>query len=160
MSIRSQNPQTGRYFDDFSVGDSFSHWPGRTITSSDNINFSLMTMNRHPLHCDEAYAATTEFGRPLVNSTLTMAIIAGMTVDDISIRAVANLGWEDVRLVAPVFPGDTIYARTKILSLRPSRSRPNDGIVSTETEGFKDDGTVFMIFRRSVLVPKRPGPES
>ena len=146
----------GRFLEDFRVGDIYRHWPGRTITESDNINFSLMTMNRHPLHCDAAFAAKSEFGRPLVNSALTLAIVVGMTVDDVSLNAIANLGWKEIRLTAPVFPGDTVYARSEVIDVRVSRSRPNQGIVTTRTEGFKADGTVFLTFERASLVPKRP----
>ena len=145
----------GRYLEDFRVGDVFEHRPGRTITDSDNTNFSLLTMNRHPLHCDQAYAALSEFGKPLVNSALTLAIVVGMTVDDVSFRAIANLGWKDIKLIAPVFPGDTLYARSKVLDVRASKSRPTQGVVTTSTEGYKADGTVFMQFERSSLIPKR-----
>ena len=153
----------GRFLEDFRVGDTYRHWPGRTITESDNINFSLMTMNRHPLHCDAAFAARSEFGRPLVNSALTLAIVVGMTVDDVSLNAIANLGWREIRLTAPVFPGDTVYARSEVLDVRDSRSRPGQGIVTTRTEGFKADGTVFLAFERASLVARRPiapAPES
>jgi len=146
----------GRFLEDFIVGDVYRHWPGRTITEADNINFSLMTMNRHPLHCDAAFAARSEFGRPLVNSALTLAIVVGMTVDDVSLNAVANLGWKEIRLIAPVFPGDTIYARSEVIDVRVSKSRPHQGIVTTRTEGFKADGTVFLSFERASLIPKRP----
>ena len=146
----------GRFLEDFRVGNIYRHWPGRTITESDNINFSLMTMNRHPLHCDAAFAAKSEFGRPLVNSALTLAIVVGMTVNDVSLNAIANLGWKEIRLIAPVFPGDTVYARSEVIDVRVSRSRPNQGIVTTRTEGFKADGTVFLTFERASLVPKRP----
>jgi acyl dehydratase len=145
----------GRYFEDFQVGDVYEHHPGRTITDSDNINFSLTTMNQHPLHCDAAYAAKSEFGRPLVNSGLTLAIVLGLTVNDVSYRAVANLGWKEIRLIAPVFPGDTIYARSRVLAVRASKSRPGQGVVTTATEGFKADGTVFMTFERASLIPRR-----
>ncbi|MCP1336734.1 MaoC family dehydratase [Futiania mangrovi] len=145
----------GRYLEDFEVGDVYEHRPGRTITDADNINFSLMTMNRHPLHCDQAYAAKSEFGRPLVNSALSLSIVVGMTVDDVSYKAIANLGWEEIRLMAPVFPGDTVYARSEVLEKRASKSRPTQGIVTTRTEGYKSDGTVFMSFVRKALVPKR-----
>lgn len=145
----------GRYLEDFRVGDVFEHRPGRTITETDNTHFSLLTMNRQPLHCDAAYAALSEFGRPLVNSALTLAIVVGMTVDDVSFRAIANLGWKDIKLTAPVFPGDTIYARTKVLDVRESKSRPTQGVVTTSTEGYKADGTVFMQFERASLIPKR-----
>ncbi|OAB55501.1 dehydratase [Phormidium willei BDU 130791] len=147
--------ELGRYLEDFAVGDVYEHRPGRTITEADNINFSLMTMNRHPMHCDHAFAAQSEFGKPLVNSGLTLAIVLGMTVDDVSAKAVANLGWEDIKLTAPVFPGDTVYARSEVLAVRPSKSRPTQGIVTTRTEGYKADGTVFMTFVRNSLIPKR-----
>lgn len=145
----------GRYLEDFRVGDVYEHRPGRTITAADNINFSLMTMNPHPLHCDHAYAEKSEFGRPLVNSGLTLAMVLGMTVNDVSFKAIANLGWKEIRLTAPVHPGDTIYARTEVLDVRESRSRPTQGVVTTRTEGYKDDGTVFMTFERASLIPKR-----
>ncbi|MEE9589423.1 MAG: MaoC family dehydratase [Hyphomicrobiaceae bacterium] len=145
----------GRCLEDFVVGDIYEHRPGRTITAADNIQFSLLTMNRHPLHCDHAYAEKSEFGKPLVNSALTLAIVTGLTVDDVSAQAIANLGWRDVKLLAPVFPGDTVYARTKVMDVRPSGSRPNQGIVTTYTEGYKADGTVFLSFERASLIPKR-----
>ncbi|MEB8386630.1 MaoC family dehydratase [Rhodobacteraceae bacterium KMM 6894] len=146
----------GRYLEDFVVGDIYEHRPGRTITDADNINFSLMTMNRHPMHCDAAFAAKSEFGKPLVNSGLTLAIVLGMTVDDISYKSIANLGWEEITLKAPVFPGDTVYARSEVLEVRGSKSRPTQGIVKTRTEGVHADGTVFMTFVRSSLIPRRP----
>lgn len=145
----------GRYLEDFEIGDVYEHRPGRTITDADNIQHSLLTMNKHPVHCDHAYAEKSEFGKPLVNSTLTLAIITGMTVDDISAKAIANLGWRDVKLTAPVFPGDTVYARTRILDVRESKSRPNQGVLTTYTEGYKADGTVFLSFERSCMIPKR-----
>lgn len=148
-------PQRGRFLEDFHPGEVIAHWPGRTVTEADNIQFSLLTMNQHPLHCDHAFAARSEFGKPLVNSTLTLAIVTGMTVADISFNAIANLGWQDVRLVAPVFPGDTLYARTEVLAVRESKSRPGQGIVTTRTEGFKADGTVFLSFERASLIPRR-----
>ncbi|MEZ5851364.1 MAG: MaoC family dehydratase [Hyphomicrobiaceae bacterium] len=145
----------GRYFEDFEVDDVYEHRPGRTITEADNIQFSLITMNRHPLHSNNDYASKTEFGKPLVNSALTLAIVTGMTVDDVSFKATANLGWREIKLTAPVFPGDTIYARSKVLAKRESKSRPHEGIVTTYTEGYKADGTVFLSFERISLVPKR-----
>jgi len=147
--------QRGNFFEDFQPGQRFAHWPGRTITEADNIHFSLLTMNQHPMHCDHAFAAQSAFGKPLVNSTLTLAIVTGMTVADISANAIANLGWKEIRLVAPVFPGDTIYARSEVLGVRRSESRPGQGIVTTRTEGFKADGTVFLSFERVSLVPER-----
>jgi acyl dehydratase len=149
--------EIGRYYEDFEVGDVYEHRPGRTITESDNINFSLMTMNLHPMHCDSAYAAKSEFGKPLVNSGLTLAIVLGMTVSEVSGKAIANLGWKDIALTAPVFPGDTVYAKSEVLGKRESKSRPNAGIVTVKTTGIKADGTVFMTFERSALIQKREG---
>ena len=145
----------GRDLEDFVVGDVFEHRPGRTVTEADNIHFSLLTMNRHPLHCDAVYAEGTEFGQALVNSTFTLAVVTGLTVDDISARAIANLGWREVKLAAPVFVGDTLYARTKVLGSRASESRLGAGIVTTYTEGYKQDGTVVLSFERTILVPRR-----
>ena len=145
----------GRYYEDFDVGDVYEHRPGRTITETDNIQFTLLTMNTHPIHFDSAYAAKSEFGKPLVNSALTLAMVAGMSVSDVSQKAVANLGWNDIRLTAPVFVGDTIYAESEVLEKRESKSRPNQGIVKVKTLGKKADGTVFMTFERTVLVPMR-----
>ena len=108
----------GRYFEDFAVGDVYEHFPGRTITEADNIQFSLLTMNQHPMHCDHAFAAKSEFGKPLVNSGLTLAIVLGMTVADVSGKAIANLGWKEIQLVAPVHPGDTVYAESEVLEKR------------------------------------------
>lgn len=145
----------GRYFEEFVVGDLYEHFPGRTITESDNIQFSLLTMNPHPMHCDAAFAAKSEFGKPLVNSGLTLAIVLGMTVNDVSGKAIANLGWTDIKLTAPVHPGDTVYAESEVLEKRESKSRPTQGIVTVRTIGKKADGSPFMSFVRSVLIPKR-----
>lgn len=145
----------GRYFEDFMVGDIYEHRPGRTISETDNTWFTLLTMNTHPLHFDAEYAAKSEFGGLLVNSALTLSIVAGMSVSDLSQKAVANLGWDSIKLTAPVFVGDTIYAESEILAVRESKSRPNQGIVTARTTGTKADGTVFMTYERSMLVPKR-----
>lgn len=149
----------GRDLEDFTVGDVYEHRPGRTITEADNIQFSLLTMNRHPAHCDNVYAATTEFGQALVNSALTVAIVTGLTVDDVSARAIANLGWDAIKMPAPVFVGDTLYARTKVLEARRSASRPGQGIVRTRTQGYKQDGTIVLTFERVNLVHARPTSE-
>ena len=145
----------GRDYDDFTVGDIYEHWPGRTITESDNSWFTLLTMNTHPLHFDNHYAEQSEFGKPLVNSTLTLSIVAGMSVSDTSQKAIANLGWKEIVLKAPVFAGDTIYAESEVLSKRESSSRPGQGIVTVKTTGKKADGTVFMHYERSFLVAKK-----
>jgi len=145
----------GRYFEDFTVGDTYKHWPGRTITAADNTWFTLLTMNQHPVHFDEEYAKRTEFGKPLVNSTLTLAIVVGMSVADVSQQAIANLGWTDIEMPAPVFNGDTLYAESTVLDKRESKTRPAQGIVTVKTRAWKQDGKTVMTFKRSVLVPKR-----
>lgn len=146
---------SGRFYEDFEVGDVYEHPLGRSIVAADNIWFTLLTQNTASLHFDHAYAAQTEFGRPLVNSCLTLALVTGQSVTDISQNAIANLGWDDVRLPNPVFEGDTIYSRSEVLSKRESRSRPHAGIVTVKTVGYKDDGTVVITFRRSALIYKR-----
>ena len=145
----------GRYYEDFESGAIYEHRPGRTITEADNIWFTNLTMNTHPVHFDKAYAEQTEFGQLLVNSTLTLAIVAGMSVSDTSQKAIANLGWKEIRLLAPVFVGDTIYAESEVLAKRESKSRPGQGIVTINTVGKKVDGTVFMSYERSFLIPRR-----
>jgi acyl dehydratase len=145
----------GRYFEEFRIGDVYEHRPGRTISEVDNTWFTLLTMNTHPLHFDAEYAAKSEFGRPLVNSCLTLSIVAGMSVSDLSQKAIGNLGWDKIKLSAPVFAGDTIYAESEVLAARESKSRPTQGIVTVRTTGTKADGTVFMSYERSFLVPKR-----
>ncbi len=145
----------GRYFEDFKVGDIYEHRPGRTITEADNTWFTLLTMNQHPLHFDREYARHTEFGQPIVNSALTLAVVTGMSVSDVSQKAIANLGWTDISMPAPVFNGDTLYAESEVLEKRASRSRPTQGIVTIETRAHKADGTLVMTFKRSMLIPKR-----
>lgn len=145
----------GRYLEEFVVGDVYEHRPGRTITETDNINFSLTTMNFHPMHCDRAFAEKSEFKQPLVNSGLSLAIVLGMSVADVSGKAIANLGWKEINLTGPVFPGDTLYAESEVLETRESKSRPTQGIVTVKTRAFKQDGTPVMDFVRSALVPKR-----
>ena len=145
----------GRYFDDFTVGDVYEHRPGRTITESDNTWFTLITMNQHPLHFDKEYAAKSEFKRPLVNSCLTLSMVVGMSVSDISQKAIGNLGWNDIKLTAPVFAGDTLYAESEVLSKRESLSRPTQGIVTVRTRGLNQSGQVVISYERTILVPKR-----
>jgi itaconyl-CoA hydratase len=145
----------GRYFEDFEVGTIYEHRPGRTISEADNTWFTLLTMNQHPLHFDSEYAAKSEFGKPLVNSCLTLSVVVGMTVSDISQKAIGNLGWTDIKLTAPVFAGDTLYAESEVLAKRESASRPTQGIVTVRTIGKKQDGTIFISFERTILVPKR-----
>lgn len=144
----------GRYYEDFSVGLVMRHPIGRTLSEADNTWFTLLTCNQNPIHFDKHYSAQTEFGKPLMNSTFVLALVTGLSVSDVSQHAV-NLGWEDVTVPAPVFEGDTIYAQTEVLSMRESESRPAMGIVAIKTTGFKQDGTVVMQFRRTILVYKR-----
>lgn len=144
----------GHFFEDFHPGDMLEHRMGRTITTNDNIWFTLLTMNQNPIHLNQDYARRTEFGKPLVNSTLTLAVVTGLSVADLSQNAI-NLGWENVRLPAPVFEGDTIYARTQILATRPSNSRPNMGVVRARSEGYNQDDTVVLESERTILVYKR-----
>jgi itaconyl-CoA hydratase len=141
-------------YEDFEPGMVIRHPLGRTITATDNTWFTLLTVNTNPIHFDAHYAAQTEFKKPLVNSTFTLALVTGLSVADVSQNAV-NLGWEEVRMPAPVFEGDTIYAQTEILSKRESKSRPAMGLVQIKTTGFKQDGVVVMEFRRTILVYKR-----
>ena len=153
----------GLFYEDFEVGVVVEHRPGRTITEADNVWFTNLTMNTHPLHFDAHYAAHTEWKRPLVNSCLTLAIVTGMSVPSTSRNAVSNLGWDKVRLTAPVFVGDTVYAESKVVSKRMSDKRPGQGVVSVETTGRKQDGTVFMTFERTFLVYTRaaaPGDQA
>ena len=145
----------GRYFEDFIVGDIYEHRPGRTITETDNTWFTLLTMNTHPLHFDVEYGKASEFGRCLVASPLTLAILVGMSVTDVSQKAIANLGWKDIRMTAPVFPGDTLYAESEVLEKRESNSRPTAGVVTVRTIGKNQDGKIICTFERSILVAKR-----
>src|SRR6202790_742861 len=133
----------GRYFEDFTIGDVYEHRPGRTIGETDNTWCTLLTMNQHPLHFDAAYAAKSEFGRPVVNSCLTLSIVAGMSVADVSQKAIANLGWSDIKLTAPVFVGDTIYAESEVLAKRESNSRPTRGVVRARPTGKRAEGRVL-----------------
>ena len=152
---------SGLYFEDFVPGDVFEHRPGRTITDVDNIWTTLLTMNSQPVHFDAAYAAHTEWGRLLVDSMFTLAVLTGMSVRTVSAKVVANLGWDTVRATAPVFAGDTLYAETKVLSVRDSKSRPTQGIVTVETTGRNQDGVVVMTFERTMLIYRRDGsPEA
>ncbi len=145
----------GRFFEDFEVGDVYEHPLGRTVTTTDNMWFTLLTQNTAPIHVDHAYAAQTEFGRPLVDSTFTLALVTGQSVTDVSQNVFANLGWDEVRLPAPVFEGDTIYSRSEVLEARESRSRSNVGIVMVRTTGHNQNGETVISFKRTVMVYKR-----
>jgi acyl dehydratase len=145
---------SGRVYEDFEVGDIYRHPLGRTVTQTDNIWFTLLTVNPNPIHFDAHYASQTAFGRPLVNSTFTLALVTGLSVSDISQNGI-NLGWDDVRLPAPVYEGDTVYAQSEVLSRRESKSRPDRGIIQVKTTGYNQDGAVVLTFKRSVMVYKR-----
>ena len=147
----------GLYFEEFEVGQEFDHVFSRTVTEHDNISFSLMTLNPQPLHIDAHFASQTEFGKPLFNSMYTLAIMVGMTVYDTTLgTTVGNLGMTDVRFPKPVFAGDTLRARTKVLSTRPSKSRPGQGIVEFEHRATNQDGDTVAICVRQALMMARP----
>lgn len=145
----------GRYFEDFEVGATYEHRPGRTLTETDNTWFALLTMNTHPIHFDAEYAKHSEFGRPLVVSTLTLSILVGMSVSDTSQKAIANPGWEKIRLPKPVFAGDMLYAESTVLGKRESKSRPDQGIVTIKTIGRNQGQEVVCEFERTMLVMRR-----
>ena len=142
---------TGRVFEDFSVGDVYEHPLGRTILPADNVWFSCMTLNANPIHFDAEYAGRTEFKKPLVNSCLTLAIVTGQSVTDLSQNAMANLGWDEVRMPHPVFEGDTIYSISEVLETRESKSRPNVGLVRVRTTGVNQEGTTVLEFKRTFM---------
>ena len=144
----------GRYFEEFVVGHIYEHRPGRTITDADNVQFTLLTMNTHPAHFDYEYARKTEFEKPLVCSPLTVALMVGMSVSDCSQKAVANLGWNNIRLTHPLFPGDTLYAESEVLEKRESSSRPQQDIVTVRTTGKNQHGDVVCTFERTMLIWK------
>jgi len=146
---------TGRYFEDFEVGDVYEHPLGRTVTTTDNSWFTLLTQNTAAIHFDHHLAAQTEFGRPLVNSAFTLALVTGQSVTDLTQNVFANLAWDEIRLPHPVFEGDTLYSRSEILEKRESRSRPNVGIVTARTTGYNQDGTVVITFKRTFMVYRR-----
>ncbi len=143
----------GRYFGDFEVGDVYEHRPGKSVTEYENHLFTLLTLNTHPLHFDAEFGKATEFGRNLVVSTYTLSLLIGMSVTDVSHKAIANLGLDDVKFPAPVFAGDTLYAESEVLAKRESKSRPGQGIVTVRTVGHNQDGIEICSFVRSVLIP-------
>ncbi|MDN3025862.1 MaoC family dehydratase [Streptomyces sp. S.PB5] len=145
----------GLHYEDYVVGQVFEHRPGRTITATDNIWSSLLSLNQHPLHIDDVYASGTPFKKLLVSSLVTFGIVNGMTVRTISQKAVANLGWDKVRLNAPVFVGDTLYAETTIVAKRPSATRAGEGIVTVHTVGRNQDGVQVIEFDRTLLASLR-----
>lgn len=145
----------GRYFEDFQVGDVYEHRPNRTITETENTWFTLLTMNQHPMHFDQEYAKHSEFGRCIVASPFTVALMVGMSVSDVSQKAIANLGWKEIRLTHPLFAGDTLSAESEVLEKRESKSRPHAGIVSVRTRGMNQHGKLVCEFDRTMLIAKR-----
>lgn len=145
----------GRFYEDFQPGDVYEHALGRTISEADNTWFTLLTLNTNQIHFNDEYAAKTEWGKTLVNSGLTVAIVLGQSVTDTSHNAIANLGWEEIELTHPVFVGDTLYAESKVISKRESKSRPYAGIVKVHTRGLNQNGDVCLSYTRSFLVYKR-----
>ena len=152
---RRYRETSGLYYEDFEPGDVFEHRPGRTILEVDNTWFTLLTMNTQELHFDAAYAAKTEWKKPLCDSTLTLALLTGMSVRTVSAKVVANLGWDKVKATHPVFAGDTLYAESTVLHKRESKSRPAQGIVTVSTRGLNQDGIEVMSFERTMLIYKR-----
>jgi itaconyl-CoA hydratase len=146
---------TGRVFEDFAVGDVYEHPLGRTILDADNVWFTCLTMNTNPIHFDGEYAAQTEFRKRLVNSCFTLSLVTGQSVIDLTVNAVANLGWDEVKLPQPVFEGDTIYSRSEVLETRDSKSRPNVGLVRVKTTGVNQNGATVIEFKRTFMIWKR-----
>jgi itaconyl-CoA hydratase len=145
----------GRYLEDFTVGDVYRHPLGRTVLEVDNAWLTLLTQNTAAVHFDRHYASGTQWGKPLLDSTFTLALVTGQSVHDVSMNVLANLGWDRVRLPNPVFEGDTIYSQSEVLSVRESESRPDAGIVEVRTIGFNQEGTIVITFERTLLVYRR-----
>jgi len=152
---RRYRETSGLYYEDFEPGDVFEHRPGRTVLDVDNTYFTLLTLNVQELHFDAAYAAKTEWKKPLVDSTFTLALITGMSVRTVSAKVVANLGWDKVKATHPVYAGDTLYGESTVLHKRPSKSRPTQGIVTVSTRGINQDGKEVMSFERTMLIYRR-----
>ena len=148
----------GRYLEEFEVGAVYKHWPAKTITEADDHLFCLLTMNHHPLHINDVYAAESQQGRNVVVGPLVYSIALGMSVSDVSGKAIANLATEELSHPAPVFHGDTLFVESEVLEVTPSRSKPDRGVVKVRTDVYNQHGTLVATFRRAVLVPRRePG---
>lgn len=162
MTVEHQAPKEwrGRFFEDFDVGDVFGSRLGRTVTDIDNVWFTCLTMNTNQMHFNTPYAKRTRFGRQLVNSVFTLALVTGLTVPDTSENALANLAWTDINLPNPVFVGDTLWAETEVLDVRESRSHPNAGIVAMRCRGINQRREVVIEFKRTFMVYKRDAPEA
>jgi acyl dehydratase len=152
--------QFGRYFEEFNIGDVYKHWPGRTITESDDMLFCMLTMNHHPLHIDANYAKDSDYGRQVVVGNLVVDIAMGQSVPDVSGRALANLGFQEIKFHGPTFHGDTIYSESEVLDKKESSSRPDRGIITVETRARNQDGKLVMSFRRAVMIAKRAAGEA
>ncbi|MCA1834109.1 MAG: MaoC family dehydratase [Actinomycetota bacterium] len=149
----------GRYYEDFEIGDVYQHPLGRTITETDNVWFTNLTMNTNQMHFNKHYAEASPFGRYLVNSGLTVAMVLGLTVGDLSRNAMANLSWDEIRLTNPVFVGDTLYAESLVIDKRESASRPYVGIVGVKSRGLNQEGKVVVTWKRSFMVYKKDAPQ-
>src|SRR5437870_2161518 len=146
----------GRYLEEFEVGAVYKHWPAKTVTEADDHQFCLLTMNHHPLHINDVYAKQSQQGRNVVVGPLVYSLALGMSVSDVSGKAIANLATDELSHPAPVFHGDTLFVESEVLEVRPSSSKPDRGIVKVQTDAHKQDGTLVATFKRSVLVPRRP----
>ena len=145
----------GSWYDDYTVGDIYKHWPGRAVNEYDDTLFSMITMNHAPLHIDEHYMSGSQFGQRLVNGLFVISLVVGMTVREISGKAIANLEYETVKHLGPTFHGDTIYAETEILEKRESRSTHDRGILYVETRAWNQRDETILTLRRRVMIPKR-----
>ena len=148
--------QYGRYLEEFEVGAVYKHWPAKTVTEADDHLFCLLTMNHHPLHINDVYAAQSQQGRNVVVGPLVYSIMLGMSVSDVSGKAIANLATEELSHPAPVFHGDTLFVESEVLEVRPSESKPDRGIVKVRTDVYNQDGVLVATFKRAVLVPRKP----
>ena len=153
--IHVRSEQFGNYLEDFIVGDTYKHWPGRTITESDNTNFCMLTMNHHPLHIDSLFASDTQFQQRVVGGSLVYSVVFGISVPDISGKAIANLTVDSLEHVAPVFIGDTLYGESDIIDIRTSSTRKDRGIITVETRGFNQNNELVLRFKRKVMIPKK-----
>src|ERR687893_3225443 len=152
--------QYGRYLEEFEVGAVYKHWPAKTVTEADDHLFCLITMNHHPLHINDVYAKQSQQGRNVVVGPLVYSLMLGMSVGDVSGKAIANLATEELKHPAPVFHGDTLFAESEVLEVSPSKSKPDRGVVKVHTRVYKQTGELVAEFKRAVLIPKKPDGDS